>query len=584
MKNKNKITLWKYFKKHKLSLAIYLLCCITGLALATYTSFYTADLLLDVTQSNFDSAILRCFVILGMMIVLQVLNSLEAVIYQKKICTPIINEMRYELAKNLLKYDSSVYASSTVGGLSAKIVNEPTSFIMKFDWLVAKSMTIIMCSIIMLYMAISSIWIGVFLVIAFLVSFSFRIFANKKQDKYDNAEKDSAEKLQSLVTEIVRSEKDAKALNIDKVLYDKLGETITIATKKSEKSCIFADVYEFITELINEVTSLGCIILGIVLTNQGIIAYGLLIYLLTNRSKINTFFGAFLRAMSVKQQMRNSRNRINKLLDTDIYKHETFGDKELQEMHGNIEFKDVDFAYQNINLNTGKQEQGKKVLDNISFKIEANTTVAFVGRSGSGKTTILSLIDKIYDADSGSIYLEGENIQSLTKDSIRNNISMVNQFPYIFDATIRQNLLNVKPDATEQEIKDVCVKSDLMEVINGFKDGLDTRVGESGVKLSGGQRQRLAIARALLKNSRIILLDESTSSLDNFAQANIQKSLENIKGEKTIVIVAHRLSTIKTADVIFFIKEGKIQNSGTFDYLYENDEEFKRLFFTEVVD
>ena len=175
------------------------------------------------------------------------------------------------------------------------------------------------------------------------------------------------------------------------------------------------------------------------------------------------------------------------------------------------------------------------------------------------------------------------NINDLSKDSLRNNISLVNQFPYIFDMSIKDNLLMVKSDATDEEIDDAIEKAYLKDFINTLHDGINTVVGESGIKLSGGQRQRLAIARAFLKESSIILFDESTSSLDNFAQEHIKNAIDALKGTSTIVIVAHRLSTIKNVDKIFFLDEGKIIDSGTFDQLFENNEKFHNMFLAENV-
>ena len=229
-------------------------------------------------------------------------------------------------------------------------------------------------------------------------------------------------------------------------------------------------------------------------------------------------------------------------------------------------------------------EVGKnKVFENLNFSIEPNTTVAFVGKSGSGKSTILNLISKMYVVDSGKITIDGVNINSLDKECLRGSIALVNQSPYIFDLTIRGNLLLAKPDATDAEIEQVIKDSALDEFIATLARGLDTRVGESGIKLSGGQKQRLAIARALLKKSSIILFDESTSSLDNLAQNHIKQSIDNIKGKSTIVIVAHRLTTIKNVDKIFYLENGEIVDVGTFDELYKRNKSFKTMFLAENI-
>ena len=222
-----------------------------------------------------------------------------------------------------------------------------------------------------------------------------------------------------------------------------------------------------------------------------------------------------------------------------------------------------------------------KIFENLSFKIEPNTTVAFVGKSGSGKSTILNLMSKMYEVDDGEVLIDDVNINDLDKETLRNSISLVNQFPYIFDMTIKENLLLAKEDATDEEINDAICKASLKEFIDSLYKGIDTKVGESGIKLSGGQKQRLAIARALLRNSSIIIFDESTSSLDNFAQEEIKRSIDGLKGKSTIIIVAHRLSTIRNVDKIYFLDEGKIIDEGTFEELFDKNEKFRRMFLAE---
>ena len=224
-----------------------------------------------------------------------------------------------------------------------------------------------------------------------------------------------------------------------------------------------------------------------------------------------------------------------------------------------------------------------EIFENLNFEIEPNKTVAFVGISGSGKSTILNLISKMYEVDDGEVLIDGVNINDLSKQSLRNAISLVNQFPYIFDMTVKENLLLAKPDATDEEIVYSLKQAALYDFIESLPQKIDTVVGESGIKLSGGQKQRLAIARAMLKKSSVILFDESTSSLDNLAQNQVKESINNIKGKSTIIIVAHRLSTIKNVDKIFFLEKGKITDEGTFEELFERNENFRKIFLAENI-
>ena len=188
----------------------------------------------------------------------------------------------------------------------------------------------------------------------------------------------------------------------------------------------------------------------------------------------------------------------------------------------------------------------------------------------------------MYDVDSGKILIDDQDITKLDKDTIRGNITIIGQSPYIFNMTIKENLQLVKNDLTDEEMKEACRLACLDRFIDSLENKYDTIIGEGGVNLSGGQRQRLAIARALIQKTEIILFDEATSALDNETQYEIQKAIENMEGEYTILIIAHRLSTIKKANKIFYLEKGKIIDSGSHEYLIENCSSYKHLYETEI--
>jgi len=220
----------------------------------------------------------------------------------------------------------------------------------------------------------------------------------------------------------------------------------------------------------------------------------------------------------------------------------------------------------------------------LDLKIDSGQTYGIVGKSGSGKTTIFNLVNKLYNINSGNILIDGKDIKDLSEKSIRGNITIISQNPYIFNMSIKDNLKLVKDDVTDEEIVNACKLACLDDYICTLPDKYDTVVGEGGVNLSGGQRQRLAIARALVQNTKIILFDEATSALDNETQSKIQKAIDNLKGNYTIIIIAHRLSTIVNCDKIFILEDGKISDSGTHKILIKTNEYYKKLCETELLE
>ncbi len=235
---------------------------------------------------------------------------------------------------------------------------------------------------------------------------------------------------------------------------------------------------------------------------------------------------------------------------------------------GHIEFKNVSYAY------AGSDE----VLHDINLDIPAGRKLALVGESGGGKTTICHLIPHFYDVTDGGIYIDGREIHNITLDSLRKNIGIVQQDIYLFNSTVKENILYGRPDATDDEVMEAAKRANIHDYIISLPDGYDTQIGERGVRLSGGQRQRLSIARIFLKNPPILILDEATSALDNATEILIQAALDELCRGRTTIVVAHRLSTIKNVDEIAVVSDGRIKEIGTHDALLEENGEYAALY------
>ena len=271
------------------------------------------------------------------------------------------------------------------------------------------------------------------------------------------------------------------------------------------------------------------------------------------------------------QKLVVSLGRVNEILENRLYEDEKFGEKEISKTKGIIEFKDVTFGYPNEQI----------TLNKFNLVLEPNKKIAIVGKSGQGKSTLFNLITRIFDPIEGEILLDGVNIKELTETSLRKNISIIRQEPFIFNRTIKENFKLIDSRIPLATIRKYTKMAYLDDYIMSLPKKYDTVLGESGVNLSGGQKQRLSIARTLAKESKVILFDEATSALDNQSQEYIKQAIDNLTKSHTVVIVAHRLSTIMDADVIHIVDQGKIVASGTHDELLKTNEIYKNLYETE---
>ncbi|MBO6195320.1 MAG: ABC transporter ATP-binding protein [Bacilli bacterium] len=397
------------------------------------------------------------------------------------------------------------------------------------------------------------------------------IIRSKKVNEKDKIFRKQREKTSGLIGELVRGIRDIKMLNAKDSFMDEINKSIDDYTGTEFDFRNTESFFRAVIDTIYYLSQFGLIMILIYLLKNGYIVTSIALVLYNYENRI---LGNFLNNVGDMITMLKSFNlsceRVFSL-STDKFKKEQFGNECLDKINGNIEFKDVHFSYDE-----------KEVLKGLNFKIKANETVGFVGKSGVGKTTIFSLLCKLYNVDDNQIFIDGKDINTLDEKSIRNNITIISQNPYIFNMSIKDNLRLVKKGVTDEEIEEACKLACLDEFINALPDKYDSVVGEGGVTLSGGQRQRLAIARAFIQDTEIILFDEATSSLDNETQALIQEAINNLKQKYTILIVAHRLSTIINSDRIIVIDDGVNAGEGKHRTLLKNNKVYKKLYEAEI--
>jgi len=309
--------------------------------------------------------------------------------------------------------------------------------------------------------------------------------------------------------------------------------------------------------------------------------------IINEQLNINNFF-SFLAAMMLAYQPVKSLATINvgfgqglsaakrilPIIDTEIKISKNVNGKNLNIKEGKIEYKNVNFTY--------RSNLSNKVLNNINLEIAGGKMTALVGHSGSGKSTLLNLIPRIYDPSSGEIFIDDQSIKEMNLSSLRKEISIVDQNITLFDDTVFNNIKYAKPEATNDEIYKAAELSMSLDFIKNLESEFDTKIGENGVKLSGGEKQRLSIARAFLKNSKIILLDEATSSLDSETEEKIQKALNILTADKTTIVIAHRLSTVLSSNKIFVIDKGIIIDQGDHNQLIQKSEKYKNFYNRQI--
>ena len=380
---------------------------------------------------------------------------------------------------------------------------------------------------------------------------------------------ESSGNLASFLSEIFKASKMIRIYQKEKSENLKAQSAINDLVEKNIK---IASVLIRATPIMETLT--GLMIAGFIVFSGKLIAAGEL--------GVNNFF-SFLAAMMLAYQPIRSLatlnlaayqgaaafKRISSIIDKKIEIENNDKLPALVLKNSNINFKNVSFKYDSTN---------EKAIKNINFDIKGNTIAAFVGHSGAGKSTIINLLPRFYDPLSGSIEIDGQNIKSISLKSLRKNLSMVSQDVILFDDTVKNNISYAKLNASDEEIQNACKFAAASEFIEKLPKGIHTIIGENGVRLSGGQKQRISIARAILKESPIILLDEATSSLDAESEEIVQNAITNLTKNKTTLVIAHRLSTIHSADKIFVLKNGEVINTGSHDFLINNCNEYKSLY------
>lgn len=568
---KNLKSTYQYAKGGKKYLILFLFINILLTIISIVVPVLVAKRLVVLTSGVFDQLLLIIFAIF----IIEIMRNIGHYFYNQ-----VYNRFYYDVRKNLqlslteetLKITQEDLNNNSSGVFIERINNDTDNLTDIFANLIDYLVNIIGNIGVLIVVFSINMYIGLAYVLFIIFIIVYNKFSSNINYKNRREWKKSREKTAGFISEIVRGAKDVKILAAENSFLWKAEEYIAQTNKVSYKYQSTKSKLRFFGGSMRDTCDLGIGILIYIFLISNYLTVESVIIIITYHNQLTWTADWIEQIYEILKQFNLAANRIFGILDEKEFQKERFGKKHLKNFKGNIEFNNVFFSY----------KDKLPILKGMSFKINCNETVAFVGPSGAGKTTIFNLISALNRVNSGEILFDGVNIEELDKNSIRGNLSVISQNAYIFNMSILDNLKVVKNDASEEEIKNACHLACLDDFIESLPEKYDTIVGEGGVTLSGGQKQRLAIARALLLNTEILLFDEATSALDNETQFKIQEAINNLKGEYTILIIAHRLSTVIDSDKIFVIDNGKIESCGTHKYLLGNSKVYQKLYKKET--
>lgn len=480
----------------------------------------------------------------------------------------LVNNMRVKVYDHIQASSMSYFSDKQTGDLLSRVVNDTANFEMLYAHVIPESITNIITFVGVLTMLFTINWKLALLamVIVPFVGAAGIYYSKKVRPNFRKAQK---------VTGEISAEMQDNFSGIHEIQAfgqeGKESKDVKTATDKHSVAIINAlKISGFFHPLIEFTSSLATVLVvgvGGYLAYQNAMDVEDVVAFLLYLSLLFAPIEGLGRLAENAQTARASGERVLEILDTPIAIKDKDGAIDIGKVKGDIEFKNVSFSYLD----------GIPVLKDVSFKCKAGQTIALVGATGAGKTTITQLIPRFYEPTSGEILIDGHNIQDLTIKSLRSNIAPVLQDTFLFNGSVADNIKYAKPEANMEEIVSSATKACINDEILQMPEGYESKVGERGLKLSGGQKQRIAIARAMLREAPIIILDEATASVDSTTEKQIQNAINSLCGNHTVIAIAHRLSTIRNADQILLIEDGVVVERGTHYELIALNGRYKKL-------
>ena len=556
-----------YFKKYKfLCFGFWALLICTGI-ISFFSPLVLGKIISYITVAKDFELAKKFAVIFAGIETLDLLVYLARVPFFKQLENYVKRDVKLEIIKKSFNINIGEYENLGNGAFITRLTSDLDSLANSFKRISETFISFISKIGFIIFVFAVSPLLGAFLVGFIIVRYAVYQIRMHYFAKLKPGVLKRAENINSMVGEAVRGIKDIKTLGLSNNIVGRFNELQTDYMKADNKEWYVGTFLYTLANFVSVLCNMFFIFLCVYLIKLGKLDLAIFYSVYVYKNSVMDFAVRLGELQDYFKEMEVSASRVFQLASEENYTHDQFGNVELPIYHGNIEFKNVSFEY----------TPGEKVLNNVSFKIKTNSHVAFVGESGCGKSTVVSLICKLYDPTSGVILFDETNSMSLAQ-SFGKNVSMVNQSPYLFNLTIKENMQLVNPDVTEEQIYEALKFANAYEFVNELPNKLDSFLGEGGTRLSGGQKQRICIARALLKDSKILIFDEATSALDNISQQLVMDNIEKLKRNHTIITIAHRLSTIENCDTIYFVDNGKIADFGTHDHLLKHNKKYSTLY------
>ena len=536
-----------------------------------FTGYLNGAAVEAITKLNVVSALMY----LGIYFVLEVtmdgiiLYKADSILY--KVESALTRKLGFYTYKKALDLPAVAYEKISSGEIINRITSDADTLSFAFGSLLNMISSLVASLIVIVYVFINSWIVGLEIIFFVLILF---FILKKYNPLLKNIHKDrrkEQDKFTSLTTESIRGIREIKTLGVKNNLISDMIIIIKDIFKKSSDEIDIQKSFNIKTRFLRSILEVGVFVTCVVLLYYDKISLTFFVAMTYYVYRYTWLIENINDLTQTYQKVSVSIARVNDILENRLYDDEKFGDKKIDNVKGIIEFKNVSFSYPG---------EGN-LLNNFNLVIEPNKKIAIVGVSGQGKSTLFNLITRIFDPTSGEILIDGINIKDLTEEELRKHISIIRQEPFVFNRTIKDNFKLIDNKIKLSTIREYTKMAYLDDYIMSLPKKYDTILGEGGVNLSGGQKQRLSIARTLSKKSEIILFDEATSALDNSSQEYIKKTIDNLVKNHTVVIVAHRLSTIMDADIIHVVDNGKIVASGTHKVLLKTCDIYKNLYETE---